>query len=376
MSASPESLDVLHVIPGLGAGGAEHMLATLVSARRDRPLRQGVVHFLADGAMAGPVRDAGVLLEHIPVTGAWDVPLAVWRLNRMIRRTRPTVIQTWQYYADLFSLWALELSGHRSSTRLYWGIRCSDIALKDYRPLLRWTVAACAQRADRPDAIIANSYAGREAHRRMGYSPKKFLVIPNGIDTVQFAPDPAARGEVRRELGIGLAEPMVIHVARIDPMKNHAALIAAAEALPSVRFVSVGSGTEALAGPANLLRLGLRRDVARLLAAADIMLSTSRYGEGFSNAIAEAMATGLPVVATDVGDARRIVGDGGTIVAPDDQRAIGEALARLVALTPAARADSGARGRRHVDASFSLDAFVGAFDGLHRTGTVDPRYGD
>jgi glycosyltransferase involved in cell wall biosynthesis len=363
-------LDVLHVIPSLGTGGAERILAMLVSAPRHTPLRQRVVYFLRDNEMAGHIHAAGVPADRIPVDGIGDVPAAVWRLGSLIRRTRPAVIQSWQYYADLLSLCALKLSGRRDETRLYWGIRCSDIRLDDYPLRLRWTIAACARCAAWPNAVVANSYAGREAHLRFGYAPRNFPVIPNGIDAADFAPNVEARERLRNEIGIELTEPVVIHVARIDPMKDHTALIAVAEAMPQLRFLAVGKGTEALGGPANLLKLGLRSDVQHLLAASDVMLSTSRYGEGSSNAIAEAMAVGLPVVATDVGDARRIIGNTGEIVPPGDRLSIVAALNRLTRLSDQERRAAGSRARQRVLKYFDKDSFVAAFDALHRTNAV------
>jgi glycosyltransferase involved in cell wall biosynthesis len=364
-------LDVMHVIPSLGVGGAERVLATLVSAARDPPMRQIVVHFLADDMMGARIRDAGVPIERIPVDRAADAARATWQLSRLIRMRRPAVIQTWAYYADLLSLAALTLSGLRVSTRLYWGIRCSDLNLADYSAGLRWTVRACARLASGPDAVIANSDAGRAAHLRLGYVPRRFIVIPNGIDTVRFAPDPRARARLRHELALGAGAPVVAHVARVDPMKDHAALIAVAAALPETHFLAIGKGTEALQGPPNLHRLGVRDDIPELLAASDAMLSTSRYGEGFSNAIAEAMAVGLPVVATDVGDARLIVGEPRGIVAPGAVHAMAAELGRIMRMSDQERAAAALRGRRRIQESFSVEALVARFDALHRTDTLE-----
>jgi glycosyltransferase involved in cell wall biosynthesis len=369
--AQSTGLDVLHVIPSLGAGGAERILAMLVSAPRATPLRQRVVHFRRDDEMAGLIHAAGVATERIPIEQIWDIPAAVFRLGALIRRTRPAAIQSWQYYADLVSLCALRLSGRGVTTRLYWGIRCSDIHLDDYPWRVRWAVAACVRCAAAPTAVVANSYAGRDAHLRFGYAPRRFLVIPNGIDAVRFAPNAEACARIRGEFSIAPTERVVIHVARIDPMKDHASLIAVAQAMPGLRFWAVGKGTEELTGPANLRGLGLRHDVPRLLAASDFMLSTSRYGEGSSNAVAEAMAVGLPVVATDVGDARRIIGDAGAVVPPGDRTAMIAALTRLCQLSDQERAAIGTRARERVLKYYDKDSFVAAFDALHRADAVD-----
>ena len=176
---------------------------------------------------------------------------------------------------------------------------------------------------------MANSFAGRDVHRALGFAPRAFPVIPNGIDTQRFRPDASARARMRAHLALPDDKMVVIHVARVDPMKDHASLTAVAAALPDIQFVMAGSGTENIDAPPNLMALGYRRDMPDLYAAADLSLSTSIFGEGFPNVVAEAMACGVPVVATDVGDSRRIVGDTGVIVPPRDIAAMVTAIARI-----------------------------------------------
>ena len=367
------SRKVLHVIPGLGTGGAEHMLATLVTAKRDVPIEQAVVNLMAGGELAAGIRTAGVAVHELGMTGAATFPGTVLRLAAIIREIKPDAIQSWLYYGDLIALLALGLSGRRSQTRLYWGIRCSDMDQSQYRAALRYTIAACARLSARPDAVVANSFAGRDVHTRLGYAPRAFPVIPNGIDTRRFRPDPDARRRIRNELGIADDKPLVAHVARIDPMKDHDSLLAAAAALPQIEFVAVGTGTESLRAPPNVKCLGRRGDVAAIYAASDVALSTSAFGEGFPNVIAEAMASGVPVVATDVGDTRRIVGDTGVSLPPRAVPQIVAAIQHLSDETGVPREQRRARCRSRIVEHFSLEKAVAAFDALHLHGTLpDP----
>jgi glycosyltransferase involved in cell wall biosynthesis len=361
---------ILHVIPGLPTGGAERMLASLVTAQRADAMTPVVVDMIGGGELAAPIRAAGIPVHDLGLKRPLDMPAALLRLTRLIRHVAPTAIQSWLYYADLLSLWALERSGRRGMTRLYWGVRCSDMDQRQYSRALRWTIAACAQRAARPDAVVANSFAGRDVHRRLGYSPRAFPVIPNGVDTGQFRPDPAMRARTRSELDIADNRTLVIHVARVDAMKDHDSLIAVAKALPDISFLAVGAGTEGLAGPPNFRGLGKRSDVSTLYAAADQLISTSAFGEGFSNVIAEAMASGLPVVATDVGDARRIVEGSGEVIPPRRPDAMIAAVARLAAEPVPQRQARSLAGRQRVETNFSLARAVSAFDALHLHGVL------
>ncbi len=364
---------ILHVIPGLGTGGAEHALAALVTAKRKQPISQIVVDLLSsasDSALTEAIRAAGIPVHQFGGRTVLDFPVVLFRLARLIRQVRPLAVQSWLYYADLASLWGLALSGQRATTRLYWGIRSSDMNQNHYRRALGWTIQACAKLSARPDAVVANSYAGRDAHRAMGYAPRAFPVIPNGIDTRQFRPDPATRTRMRKQLRIPDGKSVVIHVGRVDPMKDHGTLIAVAMALPDVHFIMAGSGTEKLGVPPNVTALGLRRDMPDLYAAADLLLSTSIFGEGFPNVVAEAMACGVPIVATKVGDSRRIVGDTGVIVSPRQFPAMVAAITGILAEKGAKRRARASAARKRVEKHYSLDRAVRSFDALHLLGKL------
>jgi len=367
---------VLHVIPGLRTGGAEQMLATLVTARRQQPFSQVVVDLLSGGSHAERIRKADIPVYELSAQSPLALPFVVFRLAALIARLKPVAIQSWLYYADLTALWALELSGRRAATRLYWGVRSSELETEHYRRTLAWTIKACANRSTRPDAVVANSFAGRDAHRQFGFAPRAFPVIANGIDTARFRPDPTIRLRMRSELGVANDHPLVIHVARVDPMKDHASLLAVASLLPNVNFLTAGFGTQSLGTTPNLRALGLRRDLPNLYAAADVVLSTSIFGEGFSNVIAEAMACGVPAVATDVGDSRRIVGDTGAIVVPRDVEAMASKINALLMEKNTSRHERSNAARQRIQENFSLDRMVSTFDALHVHGTLPVNNGE
>jgi glycosyltransferase involved in cell wall biosynthesis len=149
-------------------------------------------------------------------------------------------------------------------------------------------------------------------------------------------------------------------------MKDHATLVAALDRLPGVAALAVGAGSEGLPEQPNLFRLGRRDDMPAIYAACDLVVSTSAFGEGFSTALAEGMATALPAVATGVGDAAAIVGECGRIVPPRQPGALAAAVRDLLALSTAERAAVGRRARRRIVGEYSLARAVAAFDALHR----------
>lgn len=185
-------------------------------------------------------------------------------------------------------------------------------------------------------------------HEQMGYDESKMCVIPNGFLVDRFVPNPIYRSEVRDEIGLTEDAKVVGLVARFDPMKDHFSFIRAAgqilKGLPETRFVMCGEGIswdntplakwifdEGIQRAFTLL--GPRDDLHRVYPAFDVYVSSSAFGEGFPNVLGEAMASGIPCVATDVGDSALIVGDTGRIVPPRNPGALAMALIDLLELS-------------------------------------------
>jgi glycosyltransferase involved in cell wall biosynthesis len=358
---------VLHVITGLGVGGAESMLVSLLTTRNPE-LDQSVVSLMPDGFHATRLRDHGIAVEELDLHRPSRTAADILRLARIIRVERPDVVQGWMYHGNLAALLSLSLSGRRDATRLAWGIRCSDRTASAEPLALRAVIRLGAPFTRFSDVLVANSQVGLDYHVQQGYRTRRTLVIHNGIDTTRYRPDPAAREAMRHELGFRPEDVVLVHVARVHPMKDHGTFLEALRglrALPRVRALAIGVGTEALPDLPNLTRLGRRSDVPALLTAADIIVSSSAYGEGFSNALAEGMAAGLVPVATAVGDAHVIVGDTGTVIPIRSARALGDAAADLAALGPALLRRRGQEARDRIVTHFNLERAIGQFANLY-----------
>jgi glycosyltransferase involved in cell wall biosynthesis len=356
---------ILHVISGLGTGGAESFLATLAPRLAARGLEQAVVSLTGDGPVAARLEADQIPVVRLNARGGISAIRAVVALRQVVASRQPDVLQGWMYHGDLLAAVAHRLVTRRDR-RLFWNIRCSDMQLADYARQLRLVVRACRHLSRLPDVVLANSSAGARVHTAAGYRPHRLVIVPNGIDCARFRLDPQARAAVRAELGLALDAVVAMHVARVDPMKDHAGLLAAVARVEGLVTVLIGAGTEALARSPHVLGLGRREDVARLLCAGDLIVSSSAYGEGFSNALAEGMAAGLVPVATDVGDAGEIVGSTGAIVPPRDPAALAAALERIALLSASERSPRGAAARSRIECRFSLEAAVDRFEALYR----------
>jgi glycosyltransferase involved in cell wall biosynthesis len=364
---------ILHVITDLYVGGAETMLTRVVEARPSLADETTIVSLLPDGFYAARLRVGGATVVELDFLKATGIATGMMRLARIIAERRPDIVQGWMYHGDLAALLGLILSGRRRSTRLAWNIRCSQLDFAQYSGVLRLVVKACAALSSIPDLIIANSAAGMEAHRALGYQPRHGEIVPNGIEIERYRPDPAARTAMRRELGIDHEAVVLAHVARVDPMKDHLGFLRAMAKLPDVHALLVGAGTERLPPASNVHRLGRRDDVPRLLAAADFVVSSSAFGEGFSNALAEGMACGLSPIATNVGDAAVIVGESGLVIPPGDPEALANAIRSLMREPRERRAERARQARARIVENYSLERAQRRFAELYARLLQEPR---
>lgn len=345
---------IIYVTAGLRGGGAEAMLTRLATARPGVADEIIVASLLPAEGHIERLAAAGVKVVELRFDRLGGAAAGLFKLAKLISDNRPDIVQGWMYHGDLAALVALLMSGRRKHTRLIWSIRCSDMDLRRYGRGLRMVVKACTLLSSWPDLVTANSGAGLKSHLALGYRPRRAEVVANGIDIDEFRPDPAVRQAVRGELGIPQDATLLAHVARVDPMKDHGSFLAAMTELPDLFALLVGVGTENLAAARNVLRLGRRHDVARLFAAADLAVSSSRFGEGFSNALAEGMACGLPAIATDVGDAKLILGDTGLVVPPENPHALAAAIRALATEPAPARAERRRKARARIVEQFAM----------------------
>ena len=344
LGASGAPIGVMHVITSLDVGGAETMLARLVAGDGAGSVSHSVVSLKPGGALRASVEADGIVVRDLGIGRKRGAVGGLLRLAGLIKTTRPAVVHSWLYHADLLATLALALSGRRRATRLVWGIRCSDMDVRRYARCTRYTLKLLRFLSSRTDLVLCNSEAGRAAHERLGYRPPRWRVVPNGLDLERFRPLSDERAAIRADLRLSDENFVVGICARVDPMKDHENFVKAsvlfAEAAPEARFILIGAGTDepgsaldrAIAASgigSRFVRLGPRRDICRLHAALDIATLSSAFGEGFPNVLAEAMACGVPCVTTDVGDSAAIVGDTGLVVPPRNPAKLAAAWERL-----------------------------------------------
>jgi glycosyltransferase involved in cell wall biosynthesis len=371
-------MKILHLIAGLNTGGAEMMLYKMLSSQDRASFNPEVVSLTDIGPIGERILKLGITIRCLGMKRGIPNPLAVLKLATWLRHSKPAVIQTWMYHADLVGGIAAKWAG---GIPLAWGIRHSNLESGSNKWSTILTAKICA-RSSRwlPAKIVCCSEVSRQVHAGIGYAPEKMVVIPNGFDLDTFRPDHGARITVRRELGIQNEAPLIGLVGRFDPQKDYHNFIMAAARIsashPDPHFLLCGDCIDAQ--NAELTRwiaeaglserfhlLGRRVDIPRLTAALDIAASSSAFGEGFPNVIGEAMACGVPCVATDVGDSARIIGDTGRVVPTRNPDAFAMALSKLLNLSPQARMELGQQARQRIKEKYSLAHITKQYEALY-----------
>ncbi len=370
-------IKLTHLITDLDVGGAERMLQKMLARHDSSRFDVQVISLTDVGGVGKEIEKLGIPVRGLGMRAGLPDPLAVLRLTRWLRQDRPRLLQTWMYHADLLGGLAARLAG---GIPTLWNVRHTNLDPRSNKAGTIRMARACAVMSRwLPSRIVSCSEASKRSHVTIGYSENKMTVIPNGFDLDTFRPDPSARASVRAELGIPEETPLVGLIGRFHPEKDHQGFVAAAghlsALLSNVHYLLCGQGVTrdnpelagwiASTGARDRWHLlGLRADIPRLMAALDVLVSSS-VGEGFPNVLGEAMACGVPCVVTDVGDSAWIVGDTGKVVPPRAPLVLADACAGVLTTSSIDRQRLGLAARARVEQNFSLPAIVDRYERLY-----------
>ena len=375
---SSSRIEILYIIDYFHrTGGTEKYLAQLIAGLPADQFRCSVVAFdIGVNPLLDGLRTRGVPIISLPV-GREYVPraaLQAWRLARLIRAKRYDIVQTMHQKADSYGAVIAWLAGCR---HLVCSKRDTGALRKPWHFFvnrrLRSLFEACIVVADAVRAAVL-------ANDRI--APDRIVTIYNGVDTTRFSPpDAGQRASARARLGFGAEDFVVGMVAGFRPEKNHDTFFAGVQrALPNIaplKVLAVGAGPtlarwrEQIAGTELSSRTVFTGDVADVVSclwAMDVGCLTPGSNEGFSNAVIEQMAVGLPMIATAVGGNEEALqnGESGHIIAPGDEVALARTLTSLY-VEPLRRGAMGRAARRRVEEKFSLAHMCTAHALLYRS---------
>jgi len=359
---------VTHVVYTLDVGGLENGLVNIVNDEASG-IRHAIICLKRVGALRGRL-GRGVEVFELGKRPGHDVRAFV-RLARLFRQLRSDIVHS-RNWGTVDAVLAARLAGVPAVVHGEHGYDSDDPEGRN-----RWkrrVRRACGGLIDR--FVVVSDDLHRWLTSRVGIPERKVVKIANGVDIQRFAPGDGAT--VRRELNLPTDAFVVGTVGRLEAVKNQASLIRAFATLavthPEVVLVIAGDGRcrsslEDLARQSNVATrvrfLGERSDVPRLLQAMDVFVLPS-VAEGMSNTLLEAMASGLPIVATRVGGSPEVVADGiNGLLVESLPEALAAAIERYVN-EPPVRSQHGIASRRRAAEVFSLERMRGAYAGLYR----------
>jgi len=363
-------MKVAFLIRSLEVGGAERQLAYLATGLKAKGLSVTVGVFYRGGVLEELLRNGGVPIEYLDKKGRWDLLGFFQRTTKWIRRENPDILHGYLTGANIVSIIVKPLF---SKLHIVWGVRASNMLLDNYDQLARFAFRLSVLLSRFADLIIVNSNSGYDYHLASGYPSDRMVVIPNGIDTNQFIPDLPARQQQRLSWGVDEETCLVGVVGRLDPMKDHKTFLKAASKVLSKRsdvlFVCVGNGSHKFLedlqqysenlGISEKVRWELgRENIENVYNALDVLVSTSAFGEGFSNTLAEAMSCGVRCVATDVGDARKVLSDTGAIVSPGNSSSVADGVLAILDCDKRENSKFQKMAIGHIRDNYSVDRLV------------------
>lgn len=361
MNPSPQ-ITVAIFLTSFDAGGTEKQMTELIRRLDPRKFKLHAVCLKRTGAYLPRVLERAASVVEFPIFGfaRVDTLRQLARFARWCRRERIAIVQTCDFYSNVFGLPGAFLGGV--------GVRIgSRRELNPDKTPAQIRVQRLAYRF--ATRLVANSPSAARILIEEGVDKRTVNVIPNGLDASAYSSRPA-RGPIRR----------VVTVANLRPEKNHETLITAASLIahscPELRYRIVGDGSrrqdlEALArikGVDQIVEFtGHRDDIPAILATSDLFVLPSR-SEAFPNGAIEAMAAGLPVVASAVGGLRDLIDPGrtGILVRPGDPQLLAATLAGLYQ-DPERAWEIGAAARAEVLARYSFERMVSAFEELYQS---------
>ena len=385
-------MKVLYLNPTVEIGGSERSLLELVNGV-DRRLVEPHAACVMEGPLPRALREAGVEVAINPwprfalrigrdsLASKLLLPLATFalvphlvKMIRLVRRERIDVVHTNGLKSSLVG----SLTGLLAGCRVVWHVR--DVL----RPGLTRRIYGLAARAT-VDRLIANSCAVADTFP--GMPRGRLRIVYNGLDTDAYAPAPRSPG-VRASLGLAEDDFVVGALGALAPLKGHIHLIRAAprvlERCSRAKFLIVGQEMYLTVGhkgyraileeevrksgvEGRVLFAGYRSDPVEVIRALDVLVHASVYPESFGRVLVEAMACGVPVVATALGGPKEIIvsEDQGILIPAEDPRAIADAVIRLHG-DPAFRERLARGGRERVVSAFSVDRYVGEIEEIYR----------
>lgn len=331
-------MKIVHIINGLGNGGAENMLYKILKYSNKDVYEHSVISLTNYGTLGDLITKCGVRVDNFNLKGKNLINV----LLKVKKKCEDAdVISTWLYHSDFIGF---IISKVFMKKKIIWNIRHSNLDTSANKRGTLKIIKLNSKLSNYVDMITYNSTESFVNHKKIGYKNKKSKIIPNGFEMDKLVFDANERLRLRKGLSVSNDGIVFITVGRWNIQKDYYTLLEAIYIVKrkgyQFKLVMVGENLDyknkELENTINkyslentVILLGVRKDVSKLLSAADVYVSSS-LGESFSNSIGEAMGAGLTCIVTDVGESRKIVGDTGIVVQPKKTSDMAEAITDVI----------------------------------------------
>jgi len=332
-------LKVIHIITSLGDGGAENTLYKI--CKHDSVNEHIIISLKRADKYSLLLKKVGIKVYHLNMK--FYSILNFFYLIKLLHFLKPDIVQTWLIHGDLIGGIASKLSGIKN---IIWNVRYSNLKFEKanlinillIRILVIFSFII-------PRAIIVVSKSAKKNCENLGYCKNKLMLINNGYELSIFKNNLNKRITFRKKLNISNKIVVLGNVARYAKMKDHLTLLKALSLIQShkINFLCVLIGSEINKNNLTLVKqikklnlsnnvklLGKYDDISQVMNGIDIYIQSSKYGEGFPNVVAEAMACQTPCVVTNSGDASYIVGRVGWVVSPSIPEKLAKAIMNAI----------------------------------------------
>lgn len=365
-------IQITHVIPGLGKGGAETMLCNLFKYQSDPEIKHSVISLGLSSYYENSICDMGIPLCVLDMRKR---PLAsLWKLRKILKKSQ--YISCWLYVACAI---CFIITNQRQHERMIWNIRHASLDEKHNSKITLWAARYCQKHSGAVSAVLYNGQTAMEIHKQTGYHEKRSHVVENGCDTQIYKKDPEARYAINAKYEFQ-NKKIILSVGRYHPIKDYPMIVHAMAELVKVRndvvLVLCGRGlTEdneelmkliddsGLQPGKNAYLLGQQEHIEIWMSAADVYVLHST-SEAFPNTLLEAMACECVCVSTDVGTAGELI-EKDKIVEIQNYQQCCDVIEQVLNLSEEKRELAGKRNRKKVVEGYSIQNVVRRYETIY-----------